>query len=50
MAQNRGMFLIRDDGELVEMLERAYDSENLLQGLLARYRATLNFLAAPSVV
>jgi hypothetical protein len=32
-----GMFLIQADGELVEMSERPYDSEDLLQGLLAKY-------------
>ncbi len=37
MAAGRGMFVFRDDGELVEMLERQYDSESLLQALLARY-------------
>jgi hypothetical protein len=37
MALNRGMFLLRDDDELIEMQERAYDSEALLQGLLAKY-------------
>lgn len=31
------MFVLRDDGELVEMQERQYDSESLLQSLLARY-------------
>ncbi len=37
MTAGRGMFVLRDDGELVEMLERQYDSESLLQALLARY-------------
>ncbi len=32
-----GIYLIRDDGELVEMSEQAYDSEDLLQELLADY-------------
>jgi hypothetical protein len=32
-----GMFLIQTDGELVEMSERPYDSEDLLQELLAKY-------------
>src|SRR4051794_30068700 len=32
-----GIFLIRDNDELVELVSRAYDSEDLLQGLLARY-------------
>lgn len=32
-----GIFLIQGDGELIEMSEQRYDSEGLLQGLLARY-------------
>jgi hypothetical protein len=32
-----GIFLIRDDDELVELVARGYDSEDLLQGLLAKY-------------
>lgn len=32
-----GMYLIRDDGQLVEMNEQPYDSESLLQELLASY-------------
>jgi len=32
-----GMFLIQDDGRLVEMEERPYPSEDLLQELLAKY-------------
>lgn len=32
-----GVFLIKDDDTLVEMLEKAYDSEDVLQELLARY-------------
>jgi hypothetical protein len=31
------MYVIRDDETLVELAERPYDSEDLLQGLLARY-------------
>jgi len=31
------IFLIHNDGELVEMSEQEYDSEDLLQGLLADY-------------
>ena len=27
------IYLIQDDGQLVEMPEKAYDSEDLLQGL-----------------
>src|SRR5688500_7300488 len=37
MNTNRGMFLLRDDGALVEMQEKGYASEALLQDLLARY-------------
>ena len=32
-----GIYLIQDDGELIELKEHAYDSEDLLQELLARY-------------
>jgi hypothetical protein len=32
-----GVYLIQEGGELVEMIEQPYDSEDLLQGLLARY-------------
>lgn len=32
-----GIFLIRDDDELVELASVAYESEDLLQGLLERY-------------
>jgi len=32
-----GMFLIQADGQLVEMLEKPYSSEDRLQGLLAKY-------------
>jgi len=32
-----GIYLIQEDGELVELTEQAYDSEDLLQALLARY-------------
>jgi hypothetical protein len=38
---NPGIFLIQDSDELVEMNEQPYDSENLLQTLLARYPALL---------
>jgi hypothetical protein len=34
---NGGIYLIQDDGQLVEMSEQAYDSEDLLQELLAKY-------------
>ncbi len=36
-----GIYLMRDDGELVEMNERGYDSEALLQGYLARHHDLL---------
>lgn len=36
-----GIFLVQDNDELVEMNEQAYDSESLLQILLARYPALL---------
>lgn len=32
-----GIFVIQPDGGLVELTEHAYDSEDVLQGLLARY-------------
>src|SRR5215207_2107780 len=32
-----GVYLVQEDGGLVEMTEQAYDSEDLLQGLLAQY-------------
>lgn len=32
-----GIYLVQDDGELVEMNERGYDTEALLQGYLARH-------------
>jgi hypothetical protein len=38
---NDGIFLIHDDGTLVEMTEQAYDSEALLQQLLAEYPSLL---------
>jgi hypothetical protein len=31
------MFLIQDDGQLVEMEEQPYQSEDLLQELMAKY-------------
>ena len=34
---NGGIYLIQDDGQLVELREQAYGSEDLLQQLLARY-------------
>ncbi len=38
---NPGIFLIQPNGELVEMNEQPYDSEDLLQGLLAEYPSLL---------
>lgn len=38
---NPGIFLIQDNDELVEMNEQAYDSEDLLQTLLAKYPSLL---------
>lgn len=32
-----GVFLIQDDGQLVEMEEQPYPSEDVLQELLAKY-------------
>ena len=37
MNTNHGIFLLQADGELIEMQERTYDSEALLQNLIARY-------------
>lgn len=37
-----GIYLVRDDGELVEMNERGYDTEDLLQGYLADYQDLLS--------
>jgi hypothetical protein len=37
-----GIFLIQSDGSLVEMNEQAYDSEDLLQELLAKYPRLLS--------
>jgi len=36
-----GIYAIQSDGQLVEMLEQRYDSEDLLQGLLAQYPSLL---------
>src|SRR5215216_233948 len=41
-----GIFLIDNDGRLIEMNEEAYDSEDLLQGLLAQHP---NLLAGDQV-
>ena len=32
-----GVYLLKENGELVEMSEQQYDSEDLLQTLLAKY-------------
>ncbi len=34
---NGGIFLLQETGELVDMTEQEYDSEDLLQGLLEKY-------------
>jgi len=36
-----GIFLIKNDGDLIEMTERDYNSEDLLQQLLAKYPSLL---------
>jgi hypothetical protein len=36
-----GIYVLHDNGNLVEMMERSYDSEDLLQGLLATYPSLL---------
>lgn len=36
-----GIYLLQDDGHLIEMTEQAYDSEALLQKLLADYPSLL---------
>ena len=38
---SRGIFLIHNNGQLVELREQAYDSEALLQELLANYPSLL---------
>jgi hypothetical protein len=38
---NSGIYLIQDNGQLVEMASQPYDSEALLQGLLANYPSLL---------
>jgi hypothetical protein len=40
---NGGIFLIQKDGELVEMTEQPYDTEDVLQQLLANYPASIGF-------
>lgn len=37
-----GVFLIHDDGKLVEMAEQRYDTEDLLQDLIAKYPSVLS--------
>lgn len=37
-----GIFLIQDNGQLIEMTEREYDSEDLLQELLAKYPSLIS--------
>lgn len=34
---NGGIFLIQDNGQLIEMKQQAYDSEDILQELIAKY-------------
>jgi hypothetical protein len=41
IAVGGGIFLIRGDEQLVEMTEQPYDSEDLLQALLAKYPSLL---------
>jgi hypothetical protein len=36
-----GIFLIQNDGQLVELAESRYDSESILQGLIAKYPSLL---------
>jgi hypothetical protein len=43
---NGGIYLIQDDGQLIEMTEQEYDSEDLLQDLLAKYT---NLLAGEQI-
>lgn len=39
---NGGIFLIQDNGQLIEMTEQEYDSEDLLQELLATYPSLIS--------
>jgi hypothetical protein len=41
MTTGEGIYLVRDDGSLVELAEQAYESEALLQQLLERYPSLL---------
>ena len=34
---SREIFLLQDDGQIIEMKERDYDSEKLLQELIEKY-------------
>jgi hypothetical protein len=36
-----GVYIVQDDGHLIEMREQAYDSETVLQALLAKHPALL---------
>ena len=33
-----GIFIIQRDGELIELIEKKYDSESLLQKLITKYK------------
>jgi hypothetical protein len=41
MSGQPGVYLLQENGELLEMVEQAYDSEALLQGLLSSYPSLL---------
>ena len=41
MARGAGIYLLHDDGQLVQLAERAYDSEAILQELIASYPSIL---------
>ena len=41
MPENPGIFLIQNDGQLTRLLEKPYDSEAILQQLLAKYPEVL---------
>lgn len=36
-----GIFIIQDDDQLIELTEKQYDSESILQGLLAKHPGLL---------
>jgi hypothetical protein len=40
-ARGAGIYLLRDDGQLVQLAEKTYDSEAILQELIARYPSIL---------